>query len=146
MKGFELPEKVRRFLVPGVLLFSLLLLTGGLHFRNQSLGLPLEETTNEDEGVVSGVEAGLPENFPEDIPLFEPADILSSLESQGRIQITAQTDASTERVAQFYKREMLVWDWQPVGSLSFLKDGRRAELTVTAESGGPTTIILTITP
>lgn len=147
VRGFKRPEKLKRFLVPGVLLLSLFFLIGGLYFWNQSLGLSPKEAVNENEGVVSGLETGLPENFPKDIPFFKPAEILSSLESQERVQLTLQTKASVERVLQFYQKEMKELGWRLVGPLSFLKNGRQAQLVITSEpDGGPTLIILNTIP
>jgi len=129
VRGFELPERLKHFLTPGIILLSLLFLTGGVYFWNQSL--TFSPQTVADEGTVSGVETNVPDSFPEDIPLFEPAEILSSFESQKSIQVTMQTEASVERVTQFYEREM--------------PNDSRVELAVTADPEGPTTIILTIT-
>ena len=131
MRDFELPERLKRFLTPGIILLSLLFLTGGLYFWNQGLTFSPKTVVDEDEGVVSGAETNVPKNFPEDIPLFEPAEILSSFESQERVQLTLQTTASVERVTQFYERE--------------IPNDRRVELTITADPEGLTTIILTVT-
>ena len=131
MRGFQLPERLKNFLTPGVILLSLLFLTGGLYFWNRGLAFSPQTVVDEDEGTVSGVETNIPDNFPEDIPLFEPAEILSSFESQKSIQVTMQTEASIERVTQFYERE--------------IPNDRRVELVVTADPEGPTIIVLTVT-
>ncbi len=152
MKDFKLPEKVRRFVVPGILVFAVLLFAGGLYFRNQSLIFSPQIPAGEEEGGVAGVRTSIPQNFPQDIPLFEPVEIVSSLESQERIQITLQTDSATERVLQFYQRRMKDLGWRLTGRgedngiLTFLKNDRRAQLVITSEPEGPTLIILSVTP
>lgn len=153
MRKIQLPKKLRRFLIPGVLLLSLFLLAGGLYFHSRSLNLSSQSTVIEkEEGGVAGVRTDLPQSFPQDIPLFEPSEILSSLESQGRIQITLQTEASAARVLQFYQQEMKDLDWRLTGRgmandngvLTFIKNGRHTQLIITSEPDGPTLIILGI--
>jgi len=130
VRDFQLPDRLKHFLVPGVILLSLLLLTGGLYFWNQGLTSSPKTVVNEDEGAVSGAETGIPNNFPKDIPLFHPSEVLSSLESQEGIQLTLQTRAPAEEVTKFYEQEAI--------------DDRRTKVVVTADPEGPTTIILTV--
>lgn len=151
MRSFQLPEKVKRFLIPGFLLLSFLLLVGGFYFHNRSLlFLPQGATPKEEEGAVSGIRSGLPEKFPDDVPLFEPSEILSSLESQERIQVTLQTAAPAERILEFYQQKMAAGGWRLTGRgvandngvLTFLKNERQAQIIITSKPEGPTIIIL----
>jgi len=152
----KLPEKVKRLWIFGVLLLVLLLFAGGLYFRHQSL-LTSQQLIDrsEEEGIVSGAYTNAPTDFPSDIPLFKPAEILSTLESQERIQLTLQTEAAAARVLQFYQKGMKETGWRLTkrgtgndnGVLTFLKDGRHTQLVVTSEpGGGPTLVILSTTP
>ena len=150
MRNFEFPEKAKKFLVPGVLVFAALLITGGFYFRQRSLNLVPQVMAPEEEGEVSGLHTNLPENFPQDIPLFEPSETLSSMESQERIQITLQTDGSAERVRKFYQQEMEDFGWKLTGRgmtsdngvLTFKKDQRNAQIVITPDPAGPTLIVL----
>lgn len=154
VRKIQLPEKVRRFLVPGVLLLVVFFIAGGFYFRRRSLGLVPQLTVPEEGGEVSGLQTNLPENFPEDVPLFEPSEILSGLESKERIQVTFQTDASAERVSQFYQQGMSDRGWKLAGRgvsedsgvLTFSKDSRYTQLTITPSPEGPTLVILSTTP
>lgn len=148
VRKIQLPEKVRRLVVPGVLLLAILFIAGGLYFHNQSLIFSPHIPVGEEEGAVSGIRTGLPENFPEDIPLFEPAEILSSLSSQERVQVTLQTEALAERVLEFYQQKMRGLGWRLTGRggengvLTFTKDDRRLQLTITPNPAGSTLVIL----
>ncbi len=146
MKVPKLPEKAKRFLVPGIFAFAALLIAGGFYFRQRSLTLIPQVLVPEEGGEVSGAQTGLPKNFPEDIPLFETSEILSSMESQERIQITLQTDGSPERVRRFYQQEMAEFGWKLTGVLTFEKDERGAQIIITSDPSGPTLIILNTTP
>ena len=146
VRGFKLPERLKHFLTPGIILLSLLFLTAGVYFWNQSLTFLPKTDVGEDKGAVSGAQTGLPKNFPGDIPLFEPAEILSSLESQERIQITLQAEASAERVAQFYQQEMEGVGWKLTGVLTFEKGQRHTQITITPDPTGPTLIIINTIP
>jgi len=139
---------VKKFLVPGIVLLAICLFAGGLYFRQRGLLLLPKETGGEEEGAVSGLRTGVPENFPQDIPLFEPAEILSSLESKERIQLTLQTGAPVEKVFQFYQQKMEGWDVveETTGLLVFSKNGRRLEISITPEPGGSTLVILNNNP
>ena len=150
VQSFKLPEKLKRFLVPGVLVFAALLIVGGFYFRQRSLNLVPQIIVPEEEGEVSGIQTDLPENFPQDIPLFTPSETLSSMESQERIQITLQTDGSAERVRKFYQQEMGGFGWKLTGRgtandngvLTFQKGQRHAQIIITSDPSGPTLIIL----
>lgn len=142
-------------MVPGAILLAIFLLAGGFYFRYRSLLFSSRSVVPEEEGTVSGVRTNVPENFPPDIPLFEPAEILSSLESQERIQVTLQTEVSAGRVSQFYQQGMKDLGWKLTGRgmandngvLSFEKSERHAQLVITSDpEGGSTLIILGITP
>ena len=154
VRSFELPEKVKKFLVPGVVVVAILLIVGGFYFRQRSLDLVPQTTILEEEGEVSGAYAALPENFPQDIPLFTPSETLSSMESQGRIQITLQTEASAGRVCQFYQQEMEDFGWKLAGrglannngALTFKKRERGTQVVITSDPGSPTLIILNTNP
>lgn len=156
MRNFRLPENLKRFWVFGVLLLALLLFAGGLYFRHQSLltSQQLIGRKEKEEGVVSGVRTNLPADFPSDIPLFEPAETLSTLKSQERLQLTLQTNTNPERVLEFYRQKMKDWGWRLTerslandsGILTFTKDGRQTQLIITSESNGSTLIILSIIP
>lgn len=154
MRKFQLPEKVKVLLVPGVCLLAILLLAGGFYFHRRSVFFSSQNVTGGEEGVVSGVRSGLPENFPDDVPLFEPAEILSSLSSRGRMQATLQTTIVATRVREFYQQEMGEFGWQPVvpattgdpRALTFLKGGRQTQLTITSNPDGSTLIILNTHP
>ncbi len=150
MMKIKLPEKLKRFLVPGVLVLAILLIVGGFYFRQRSLSITSQETATEQEGEVSGARTPVPESFPQDIPLFTPSETLSSMESQERIQITLQTDGSAERVRRFYQQEMEGSGWKLTGRgmanengvLTFEKDQRYAQIVITSDPEGPTLIIL----
>ena len=150
MRNFELTEKAKRFLVPGVLVFAALLIVGGFYFRQRSLNLIPQIVVPEGEGEVSGARTPVPESFPQDIPLFTPSETLSSMESQERIQITLQTDGSAERVRRFYQQEMEDFGWKLTGRgmandngvLTFKKDQRNAQVVITSDPAGPTLIVL----
>jgi len=150
MKEIKLPERAKKFLVPGTLALATLLIVGGLYFRQRGLLFSSKVSTGEGEGTVSGVRTSpspeLYPNFLRDIPLFAPAEILSSMESQGGIQITFQTEASVEKVRQFYQQEMENFGWKLTGGLTFLKDGRHARVVITSDTTGPTLIILNVSP
>jgi len=144
----KLPEKIKRPLVPGIIILAVLLFAGGLYFHRRGLNLVPEVRVPEEEGEVSGLQTGLPENFPADIPLFEPAEILSSMESKEKIQVTLQTEVSAERVLKFYQQKMGEFGWrltgmgEGVGILTFLKNNRLVQLTTTSNPDGSTLIIL----
>ena len=153
MRSFELPEKVKKFLVPGIFAFAALLIAGGFYFRQRSLNLTSQTAAPEvpeEGGKVSGAQTGLPENFPPDIPLFEPSEILSSRSSQESIQLNLQTDASAARVRKFYQQEMEDLGWKLTGRgtandngvLTFKKDERGAQIIITSDPTGPTLIVL----
>ncbi len=133
---------------------ALLFLAGGFYFRNKGLSLPLPHITPEEEGAVSGARTGVPKSFPEDIPFFEPAEIVSSLESQERIQVTLQTEASAERVRKFYQQGMEGSGWKLTGQgmtndngvLTFKKGERGAQVVITSDHAGPTLIVLNTIP
>ncbi len=158
MKKIQLPERAKKFFVPGTLVLAALLIVGGLYFRQRSLLFSSKVSTGEEEGAVSGVQTSpspeLYPNFPRDIPLFAPAEILSSMESQGGIQVTFQTEASTENVRQFYQLEMGKRGWRlgegssgaDNGVLLFQKGERRAKLEITSGPAGPTLIVLSTSP
>ena len=149
----EIPEKLEWFLVPGVLVFTALLIAGGFYFRQRSLNLTSQTAVlevPEEEGEVSGARTTTPESFPRDIPLFEPSELLSSMESKERIQITLQTDGSAERVRRFYQQEMEDLGWKLTGRgmanengvLTFKKGERNAQIVITSDPTGPTLIVL----
>ena len=154
MRKIQLPEKVKGLWVPGALLLAALLLVGGFYFHRRSVFFSSQNVVGGEEGVVSGARSGLPENFPDDVPLFEPAEILSGLETRERIQITFQTATSAERVSQFYQQEMNNRGWKLVGRgvrdnsgvLTFSKNGRNTQLTITPSPEGPTLVVLNTTP
>ena len=150
MRSFEFPEKVKKFLVPGIFAFAALLIAGGFYFRQRSLNLVPLVIVPKEEGEVSGARTSVPESFPQDIPLFTPSETLSSMESQERIQITLQTDGSAERVRKFYQQEMEDFGWKLTGRgmandngvLTFKKDQRNAQVVITSDPAGPTLIVL----
>jgi len=150
VRNFELPEKVKKFLVPGIVAIAVLLIVGGFYFRQRGLNLVPQIVVPEEEGEVSGARTSLPQNFPKDIPLFEPSEILSSLESQERIQATLQTEGSAERVRRFYQQEMEDFGWKLTGRgmandngvLTFEKDQRNTQIVITSDPAGPTLIVL----
>ena len=152
VRKFQLPEKVKVLLVPGVCLLVALLLVGGFYFHRRSVFFSSQNVTGGEGGVVSGVRSGLPEDFPDDVPLFEPAEILSSMESKEKIQVTLQTEVSAERVLKFYQQKMGEEGWrltgmgEGVGISTFSKNNRLVQLTITPESEGSTLIILNTHP
>lgn len=151
MRSFKLPKKIKRFLVPGVLLLSFFLLVGGLYFWKSGLIFSPQAPIGE-EGTVAGTRTDVPKNFPPDVPIFEPAEITSSLESQERIQLTLQTEASAGRVSNFYQQQMKESGWKLTGRgmanengvLSFSKDTRHTQVIITSDPEGPTLIVLGI--
>ncbi len=157
VKRIKLPEKVKRFLFPGGLVFAALLIAGGFYFWKRGLDLVSKDLflQEEEEGEVSGARTAVPQNFPTDTPLFEGAEILSSLESKERIQVTLQTEATTQRVRKFYQQEMGGLGWKLTGRgmandngvLTFKKGERGAQIVITSDDpAGPTLIILSATP
>jgi len=154
VRKFQLPEKVKVLLVPGVCLLVALLLVGGFYFHRRSVFFSSQNVTGGEGGVVSGVRSGLPEDFPDDVPLFEPAEILSSLSSRERMQVTLQTTTVAARVRDFYQQKMGGAGWQLTGQaatgepgvLTFLKGGRQTQLTITSNPDGSTLIILNTAP
>jgi hypothetical protein len=145
------PKSVKRFLVPGIIVLAILLFAGGLYFHRRGLH-SVPPVTVSEEGEVSGAQTNAPENFPTDIPLFEPAEVLSTFESGKRVQVNLQTDASAERVKQFYQQEMEDLGWRLIGRgttdenglLTFLKGECRIQIVITSDPTGPTLIVLNV--
>jgi hypothetical protein len=154
VNGIQLLERAKRFLVPGIIVLAVLFFAGGFYFHQQGLNTIPQIKTPEEGGEVSGARTSVPQNFPEDVPLFEPAEVLSTFESGKRVQVNLQTDASAERVKQFYQQEMEGFGWKLTGQgmandngvLTFLKSERRIQIAITSDPDSPTLVILTTSP
>lgn len=75
-----------------------------------------------DEGSFSS-QAELPDDFPDEVPLFEPADIMSSTsqkrEDAATYSASFTTGADAQQVKEFYKRELDTGGWKTISTSTF---------------------------
>lgn len=134
------------FLVPGVLVFSLFLLLGGVYFRRQGQSVLLGPAENIG-GEVSGTTT--------ELPIYQPSVVVSRSEFKDSREITFETGDALEKVVNFYERELESQGFKRTGKAqtlgsTFLKfthpDGRRLEITLEIEAvSGKTVATLYLT-
>jgi hypothetical protein len=84
-----------------------------------------------------GLAGVLPGGFPEDLPLFDPASIVDTSETDdGRMAVVLQHPVSLQVVESFFDRELPLAGWQSEGGSSYQNsEGRKVEISVEAMGG-----------
>jgi len=91
----------------------------------------------------------VPDDFPKDIPLFSPANVVTSMTMGGLNMLTLETSASLEEVTEFYKKQLPTQGWQSPFTGSFVqgtftslfqKDDK--QLTVSIQTENDKTVIV----
>ena len=80
----------------------------------------------------AGLAGVLPGGFPEDLPLFDPASIVDTSETDdGRMVVVLQHPASPHEVESFLDRELPLAGWQSQGGASYRNgEGREVEISI----------------
>ncbi len=68
-------------------------------------------------------QAELPDDFPEEVPLFEPAEIISSTsqkrEGSSSFSVAFNTEADVQEVKEFYEQELESGGWETTSTSTF---------------------------
>lgn len=122
---------------------ALFLILGGVIIWRQNL-LPTEgqEPT---EGSVFGAFSLKSPRLPSDIPLFEPAETISSTETAATTQVTLETENSRTAVESFYQERLGEEGWKETEAGIYKKNQRRLEISLAAQDEEKTIIVLTYT-
>jgi hypothetical protein len=126
---------------------------GELTFEAEGEGVRI---SGEKEGVGAisgqfGENAEIPNGFPEDVPIYPGADVIGGMAAGGGGMVTLQTGDDPEKVAAFYRENLVKEGWSlatemDLGGQRVLaaeKEDRNAAVQISREANA-TTIVMTI--
>lgn len=111
------------------------------------------------ESATFGNNTKLPDGFPSDVPVYEPSDVILSIKSKGRYNVTLASKDDSSQISSFYKTQLASKGWKQSDSeisfgvgvaTSFTKGDQQLVLLIgsdkNAKNGLQSTINLTVGP
>ncbi len=76
------------------------------------------EIKTEDGEMVAGKGTKIPDDFPDDVFVYQPAEVVASVNAEGGKSLSLKTADDAEKVAATYKTEMKKNGWTEKGSMN----------------------------